>query len=41
MPVWEREQMEENASASVIRNFSIEQMCQKTLAVYRELDNKQ
>ena len=41
MPTWEKEQMEENASASVIRNFSIDQMCKKTLDVYRELDNEQ
>ena len=41
MPSWEKEQMEENASASVIRNFSIDQMCKKTLDVYRELDNEQ
>ncbi|MBO5997593.1 MAG: glycosyltransferase family 4 protein [Alphaproteobacteria bacterium] len=38
MPVSQREQIGKDAAASVFQNFSIEQMCQKTLAVYRELD---
>ena len=40
MPVSEREKIAKDASTSVIQNFSIEQMCQKTLGVYQELENQ-
>ena len=40
MSASEREKIGKDAAASIIQNFSIEQMCQKTLDVYQELENK-
>lgn len=40
MSVSEREKIGKAASASIIQNFSIDQMCKKTLNVYRELESK-